>query len=119
MASATLVKRADFTTAHTPFKANQLSSSSSPLRTTVFFTISDRVGALEKVLAYLADLNVSLTRIESRPSKTKGYYDFVVDCKAKNAKEIEDLRNALVNVVTEVKVISTEEIKETSFGGKA
>ncbi|KAJ3321477.1 hypothetical protein HDV06_004146 [Boothiomyces sp. JEL0866] len=48
-------------------------------RTTVYFSISDRVGALESILKTLGSLSISLTSIESRPSKTKGDYDFFVD----------------------------------------
>ncbi|KAJ3257904.1 hypothetical protein HK103_004195 [Boothiomyces macroporosus] len=48
-------------------------------RTTVYFSISDRVGALENILKTLGNLSISLTSIESRPSKTKGDYDFFVD----------------------------------------
>lgn len=48
-------------------------------RTTVYFSISDRVGALENILKALGNLSISLTSIESRPSKTKGDYDFFVD----------------------------------------
>jgi prephenate dehydratase len=48
-------------------------------RTSVYMTISDKVGALDDILVQLRKLNINLSRIESRPSKTKGDYDFYVD----------------------------------------
>ena len=48
-------------------------------RASISFSINDRVGALEDVLSMLRKLNINLNRIESRPSKTKGDYDFYLD----------------------------------------
>jgi phenylalanine-4-hydroxylase len=48
-------------------------------RASICFSVKDKVGALEDVLSMLSKLNISLTRIESRPSRTKGDYDFFVD----------------------------------------
>ncbi|KAJ3305857.1 hypothetical protein HDV03_000966 [Kappamyces sp. JEL0829] len=54
-------------------------TSSNEERASIYFSIQDRVGALEDILAMLRQLNISLSRIESRPSKTKGDYDFYLD----------------------------------------
>ncbi len=48
-------------------------------RASIYFSINDRIGALEDILATLRKLNINLERIESRPSKTKGDYDFYLD----------------------------------------
>lgn len=48
-------------------------------RASIYFSIGDEVGALERVLSQLRHLKISLSRIESRPSKTKGDYEFFVD----------------------------------------
>lgn len=49
------------------------------LKASIQMTISDKVGALDDVLRHLRELNINLTRIESRPSRTKGFYDFYLD----------------------------------------
>ncbi|KAJ3201548.1 hypothetical protein HDU82_008028, partial [Entophlyctis luteolus] len=53
------------------------------------FTITDRVGALEDVLEQIRGLSISLTSIESRPSKTRGSYDFFVDFDAGSREQAE------------------------------
>ncbi|MEA1924778.1 MAG: prephenate dehydratase, partial [Candidatus Altiarchaeota archaeon] len=44
-------------------------------KTSIMFSIKDRVGALYEILKPLADEGISLTRIESRPSR-KGLWDY-------------------------------------------
>ncbi|PVZ96616.1 hypothetical protein BB558_007463 [Smittium angustum] len=65
-------------------------------RATLFFSISDQVGGLDMCLRALKDSEVSLTRIESRPSKTvhRGY-DFFVDL---NDSHVEKIKEALENI---------------------
>ncbi|KAJ3347348.1 hypothetical protein HDU83_002156 [Entophlyctis luteolus] len=58
-------------------------------KTSLFFTITDRVGALEDVLEQIRGLSISLTSIESRPSKTRGSYDFFVDFDAGSREQAE------------------------------
>ncbi|KAI9102058.1 Biopterin-dependent aromatic amino acid hydroxylase-domain-containing protein [Phlyctochytrium arcticum] len=77
------------------------------LRTTLRFTIADKVGALDQALSKLKSLNVSLSRIESRPSRTHGIYDIYVDFHAANESEIESICEQLRGVVTELQVVST------------
>ncbi|RUP46748.1 Biopterin-dependent aromatic amino acid hydroxylase-domain-containing protein [Jimgerdemannia flammicorona] len=93
------------------------------LRTTLHFSITDKIGGLDECLTVLRSCNVSLTRIESRdtelpyhirrlpvsrPSKTPQFdYDFFVDFYAKDHKQVSIVREALVKVTSHVKVIST------------
>lgn len=49
-------------------------------RTTLAFGVADEKGALRRVLTILEDCNVNLTRIESRPSRSRAWhYVFLVD----------------------------------------
>lgn len=51
-------------------------------KTSILFSIKDRVGALHDILAFFKNENINLTRIESRPSKKKAWeYVFFVDFK--------------------------------------
>jgi chorismate mutase/prephenate dehydratase len=50
-------------------------------RTSVMFSIMDRVGALYRALAPFRRFRINMTKIESRPSKRKAWeYFFFVDC---------------------------------------
>ncbi len=50
-------------------------------RTSLMFSIRDEVGGLHKALKAFFELNINLTKIESRPSKRKAWeYFFFVDC---------------------------------------
>jgi chorismate mutase/prephenate dehydratase len=50
-------------------------------RTSLMFSIADRVGALYRALATFRRHRINLTKIESRPSKRKAWeYFFFVDC---------------------------------------
>jgi chorismate mutase / prephenate dehydratase len=49
-------------------------------RTTIAFGVADEKGALRKVLSVLEDANINLTRIQSRPNRTRPWhYLFLVD----------------------------------------
>lgn len=49
-------------------------------RTTLAFGVADQKGALRRILSVLEDNGVNLTRIESRPNRTKAWhYVFLVD----------------------------------------
>lgn len=56
-----------------------LSTTRDDERASVYFSITDKVGALSDILSMLTKLNISLSRIESRPSRSKGVYEFYVD----------------------------------------
>lgn len=60
--------------------ANQDVSPSGDDRTTILFSIKDKVGALLAMLKPFSDEKINLTKIESRPSKKKAWdYYFFVD----------------------------------------
>ncbi|TPX58407.1 prephenate dehydratase [Spizellomyces sp. 'palustris'] len=82
-------------------------SGSAPLRTTIYFKIVDQVGSLDTVLSELRKLNVSLSRIESRPCRTKGFYDFFVDFGARDEAQIDNICEQLREVVLELQVVSS------------
>ncbi|RIA85879.1 Biopterin-dependent aromatic amino acid hydroxylase-domain-containing protein [Glomus cerebriforme] len=78
-----------------------------PFLTTILFSVQDRVGVLDECLSSIRNLNVSLTRIESRPSKTPGWdYDFFVDFSAENAEQLTRIVTTLEEITNQVKVVS-------------
>ena len=59
----------------------------------LLFTVDDREGALEEVLKEFKNLSISLTRIESRPSKSsKRKYDIIVEFRPIKRDEGESLK---------------------------
>lgn len=82
------------------------------------FTIPDRTGALERVLSLLSNnLNVSLKRIESRPSTTAADdYDIFVDFHSSSASQVEAVVSALQDLKTD-KFSGLELIKEVRVVG--
>ncbi|KAJ1948981.1 hypothetical protein FBU59_001348 [Linderina macrospora] len=84
-------------------------STSREQRTTILFTIQDQVGALDECLRALKKVDVSMTRIESRPSRsiTAGY-DFFIDIDASTKEVVQQVIEAIkaVNVVKAVSAIS-------------
>jgi chorismate mutase/prephenate dehydratase len=66
-------------------------------RTTIAFGVVDQKGALRRVLSVLEAANVNLTRIESRPSRSRAWqYVFLVDVEGHRSDE--PLRRALKSV---------------------
>ncbi|PVU84777.1 hypothetical protein BB560_003099 [Smittium megazygosporum] len=81
-------------------------------RATLFFSITDEVGALDKCLQALKLADVNLTRIESRPSKTVELgYDFFVDLSEASLDKIKaSLDNVTkLDVVREVNLIESSQ----------
>jgi len=68
-------------------------------KTSIMFSIKDKVGALYSVLKIFKDHNINLTKIESRPSRQKAWdYIFFVDLEGhvedeKVKKALEELEN--------------------------
>jgi len=57
-------------------------------KTSLMFSIKDRVGALHRILEPFAKHQINLTKIESRPSKTKAWeYIFYLDIEGHAAQE--------------------------------
>ena len=73
-------------------------------KTSLLFSIKDRVGALHDVLYAFKKYNINLTKIESRPSKRKAWqYYFFVDCEGHNnsplfQKALKELKKACIFV---------------------
>ncbi|KAJ3100967.1 hypothetical protein HDU97_001723 [Phlyctochytrium planicorne] len=84
-----------------------------PIHTTLYVSIKDKVGALDDLLGLIRILSISLTRIESRPSKTKGFYDFFIDFDAADAKQIAEAVDRVRLVSSEVKVVTGDSTNET------
>ncbi|KAJ1914836.1 hypothetical protein IWQ60_008658 [Tieghemiomyces parasiticus] len=77
-------------------------------RTTLSFSINDQVGALDECLAALRARGVSLTRIESRPSRTPELdYDFFIDFDATDSAFLPQALDALGSRARNVRVVST------------
>ncbi|KAI8854368.1 aromatic amino acid hydroxylase [Chytridium lagenaria] len=60
----------------------------------------------DDLLSLIRILNISLTRIESRPSKTKGFYDFFIDFDAADPGMISEAVERVRMVASEVRVVS-------------
>ncbi|KAG0340043.1 hypothetical protein BG004_006574 [Podila humilis] len=81
-------------------------SNSAPLKTTIHFSITDKIGALDECLTAIRALNISLTRIESRPSKTADWdYDFFVDFDAVNAEQVSQAAKSLESISKHVHIV--------------
>ncbi|KAG0302284.1 hypothetical protein BGZ98_007645 [Dissophora globulifera] len=79
-----------------------------PVRTTIHFSIADKVGALDECLAAIKSMNISLTRIESRPSKTSEWdYDFFVDFDAVNVEQVSQVSSSLERLSKHVHIVGT------------
>ncbi|KAI3642540.1 hypothetical protein MP228_012095 [Amoeboaphelidium protococcarum] len=94
-------------------------------KTTLLFSISDKIGALDEVLQILKQQGVNLSRIESRPSITAEYdYDFFVelnfqktvsdnngvksdDDPAEEQRRVNAVVNSLKSVVSKVNIVAS------------
>ncbi|KAJ1728743.1 hypothetical protein LPJ72_005326 [Coemansia sp. Benny D160-2] len=79
-------------------------------RTTLFFTVQDKVGALDECLGALRKAEVSMTRIESRPSKSVDPgYDFFVDISAETKEVVQRVVEEIkkVDIVKDVRCVSS------------
>ncbi|KAF8955615.1 hypothetical protein BGZ46_002587, partial [Entomortierella lignicola] len=77
-----------------------------PLKTTVHFSITDKVGALDDCLAAIKSMQISLTRIESRPSKTAEWdYDFFVDFNAVDVEQVRKVAKSLEPFAKQVHIV--------------
>lgn len=75
----------------------------------LLFTVDDREGALEEVLKVFKVLSISLTRIESRPSKSsKRKYDIIVEFRPQKHDEgnsLKELERSLSHIVSSYQFI--------------
>lgn len=80
-------------------------------RTSVIFSINDKVGGLEEYLGIVRKYNVNMTRIESRPSKnTKFDYEFSLDFETHSGNEgqVEKMLQEIRDSGVEVRKLSGE-----------
>lgn len=83
-------------------------STQQPHRASIIFSVSDRVGALDECLVILKELGISMTRIESRPSKDDSKaYDFFVDLSSQDDKHITSAVESLRSRVNSIRLIQT------------
>ncbi|RKP20409.1 tyrosine 3-monooxygenase [Rozella allomycis CSF55] len=74
----------------------------------ILFTITDKIGALDNVLGIIKRVGVSLSRIESRPSKTSEFdYDFEIEFRLCDPKDIDKIMNAIKPAVKYIKLIGS------------
>lgn len=78
-------------------------------KTSLLFSVKDKVGALHDVLNLFKKHKINLTKIESRPSKKKAWeYYFFVDCQGHRAnKEFQKTLKALENACVFVKILGS------------
>jgi len=91
------------------YGASKDSNSQKELRTTLKFSITDKVGALDEVLVEIKKQGISLQRIESRPSLASGTdYDFFVEFVA--ASEVAaQMVKAIEGIVKHITVLSSNQ----------
>ncbi|KAJ2716185.1 hypothetical protein H4R19_000788 [Coemansia spiralis] len=99
--------------AHTETETHPDASEEQVQRTTLFFSVLDQAGALDECLRALKASGISLTRIESRPSKSaeRSYDVFVdIDTGAKEGvqKVVETIKK--VKIVRDVRAFSSLDI---------
>ncbi len=72
-------------------------------------TIDDREGALEDALQLFKKLSLSLSRIESRPSKTYRWkYDILLEVKRIDEQQLDELSKQLPSLVSSFQFIQSE-----------
>ncbi|MEJ2454729.1 MAG: prephenate dehydratase [Candidatus Thiodiazotropha sp.] len=78
-------------------------------KTSLMFTTQNRAGGLHAMLSPFADHGISMTRIESRPSR-RGQWDYVFFVDVDGHRENEDLKQALLEldrVAAQVKILGS------------
>ena len=78
-------------------------------RTTILFSIKDKVGALHAMLTPFSQHNINLTKIESRPSKKRAWdYFFFVDFEGHRLDErVKEALNQLEGMCKYLKVVGS------------
>ncbi|KAI9594619.1 Biopterin-dependent aromatic amino acid hydroxylase-domain-containing protein [Syncephalis fuscata] len=84
-------------------------------RTSLILSVTDRVGALDSCLSALRDLGVSLTRIESRPSRTRDWdYDFFIDFVAKDDGQVQKVQETLQPLAKHVRLVGKAGLSQSN-----
>jgi chorismate mutase / prephenate dehydratase len=83
-------------------------------RTSILFSIKDRVGALHKMLLPFARNKINLTKIESRPSKKKAWdYYFFVDFEGhRDDKKVRSALDQLDGMCKYLKILGSYPVSE-------
>jgi len=82
------------------------------MATSIFFSVSDRVGLLEEYLQIVKQFSINMTRIESRPSTTfQKDYDFFLDFQTtdENKGQVNGMLHALKEKGVELTILSAGE----------
>jgi (p)ppGpp synthase/HD superfamily hydrolase len=88
--------------------------SSPKKKTTVIFSIPDRVGSLQEVLAIIANHKLNMTRIVSRPSISHDWdYDFFVDFEVDDPQAVADFADEL-RAKRKGEIISIQTVDDTN-----
>lgn len=73
----------------------------------VLFTIDDTSGALESILRIFKDCDISLSHIESRPSKNSQWeYDFMTEFFLSDMAKVEQLEKKLSPATNQLTIVS-------------
>jgi len=82
-------------------------------KTSILFSLQDRVGILHDALAFFKKYNINLTKIESRPSKKKPweYYFFVDFIGHRNSKKVQRALKELEKVCIFLKILGSYPIE--------
>lgn len=85
----------------------------------LLFTIDNQPGSLEDALKVFKSQNVSLSHIESRPSKDLAWnYDFLTEFYLDKPAKLEAIRDGLLSIASNVTIISNHPKVQTSIIGK-
>ncbi|KAF9347212.1 hypothetical protein BGX26_001287 [Mortierella sp. AD094] len=86
-----------------------------PLKATIQFSITDKAGSLDDCLATIKSMQISLTHIESRPSKTAEWdYDFIIDFNVVNVEQVCQVAKSLESFAKQVQIINNGDALGTS-----
>ena len=83
-------------------------------KTSIVFSIKDRVGALHNILKPISDVGINLTKIESRPSRRKAWdYVFFIDLEGHRQEDkVSDVLNDLKNQCPFFKILGSYPMRQ-------
>ena len=90
-------------------------------KSSLMFSITDRVGGLADVLQNLKELDLNMTRIESRPSRTRQWdYDFFVDFCGASSEKLQSLAERLKSIgIDVVDVLLADDERSLEFSSSS
>ncbi|XP_031555395.1 phenylalanine-4-hydroxylase-like isoform X2 [Actinia tenebrosa] len=91
-------------------KTKKHAADAEPPKTTIVFTLDEKVGALVRALKLFEEHQVNMSHIESRPSKSsKTRYDFFVDCEGLNGNKLSQFVESLKEKAASITILSDDE----------